>query len=48
MAHNLTRYSQDTKTANLIDYFIANRRLAGSIHDTRVYKIAVIEVKSKD
>ena len=32
----------------LIDYVIVNRRLAGSIQDTRVYRSAVIDVKSKD
>ena len=48
MADKLTRYSRDGKTANLIDYVIVNWRLAGSIQDTRVYKIAVIDVKSKE
>ena len=48
MAHKLTWYSRDGKTANLIDYVIVNRRLAGSIQDTRVYRSAVIDVKSKD
>ena len=36
------------KTATLIDYVIVNRRLAGSIQDTRVDRSAVIDVKSKD
>ena len=44
MAHKLTWYSRDGKTANLI----VNRRLAGSIQETRVYRSAVIAVKSKD
>ena len=48
MAHKLTWYSRDGKTANLIDYVIVNRRLAGSIQDSRVYRSAVIAVKSKD
>ena len=48
MAHKLTWYSRDGKTANFIDYVIVNWRLAGSIHDTKVYKSAVIDVKSKD
>ena len=48
MAHKLTWYSRDGKTANLIDYVIVNRRLAGSIQNTRVYRSAVIDVKSKD
>ena len=47
-AHKLTWYSPDRKTANLIDYVIVNRRLAGSIQDTRVKRSAVIDVKSKD
>ena len=48
MAHKLTWYSRDGKTANLIDYFIVNRRLGGSVQDIRVYRSAVIDVKSKD
>ena len=40
--------SSDGKTANLIDYVIVNRRLAGSIQDTKVYRSAVIDVKIKD
>ena len=48
IAHNLTRYSQDGKKANLTDSVIVNRRLAGSIQDTRVYRCAAINVKSKD
>ena len=48
MAHKLTWYSRDGKTANLIDYVTVNRRLTGSIQDTRVYRSAVIDVKSKD
>jgi len=48
MAHKLTWYLRDGKTANLIDYVILNQRLAGSIQDTRVYRGAVIDVKSKD
>ena len=35
-------------TANLIDYVIGNRSLAESIQDIRVYRSAVIDVKSKD
>ena len=42
MAHKLTLYSRDGKTANLIDYVIVNQILAGSIQDTRVYRSAVI------
>ena len=48
MAYQLTWYSRDGKTANLIDYVIVNQRLAGSIQDTRAYRSAVIDVKSKD
>ena len=48
MAHNLTWCSSDGKTTYLIDYVIVNRRLTGSIKDTRVYRCAVIDVKSKD
>ena len=48
MAHKLTWYTRDGKTANLIDYAIVNQRLAGSIQDTRVYRSGVIDVKSKD
>ena len=48
MTHKLTWYSRDGKTANLIDYVIVNRRLAGLIQNTRVYRSAVIDVKSKD
>ena len=48
MTHKLTWYSRDGKTANLTDNFILNRRLAGSIQDTRVYGSVVIDVKSKD
>ena len=36
MVHKLTRYSRHGKTTTLIDYVIVNRRLAGSIQDTRV------------
>ena len=36
MLHKLTWYTCDGKTANLIDYVIANRRLAGSIYYTRI------------
>ena len=46
--HKLSGYSRDGKIANLIDYVIVNRRLAGSIQDTRVYRSAVIAVKSED
>ena len=45
IAHKLTWYSHDGKTANLGDYAIVNQRLAGSIQDTRVYRSAVIDVK---
>ena len=48
MAHKLTRYSLDGKTANLIYYVIVNRRLARSMQDTRLYRRAVTDVKSKD
>ena len=48
MAHKLKRYSRHGKIANFIDYAIVNRRLAGSIQDTRVYRSAAIDVKSKD
>ena len=48
MAHKLTWYSRDGKTANLNDYVIVNRRLAGSIQDIRVCRSAVIDVKSND
>ena len=48
MAHYLTRYSSDGKTTNLVDGVIVNQKLAGSIQDTRVYRSAVIDVKSKD
>ena len=48
MTYKLTWYSRDGKTVNLIDYVIVNRRLAGSIQDTRVYRGAVIDFKSKD
>ena len=48
MAHKLTWYSRDGNTANLIDYVIVNKRLAGSIQITREYRTAVIDVKIKD
>ena len=48
MAHKLTRYLRDGTAANLIDYFFVNRRVAASIQDTRVYRSAVIDVKSDD
>jgi len=48
MVHKLTRYSRDCKPANLIDYVIVIRRLAGSVQDSRVYRSAVIDVQSKD
>ena len=32
----------------MLYYFIVNRRLAGSIQDTRVYRRSVIDVKSED
>ena len=48
MAHKLTWYSRDGNTANLIDYAMVNRRLAGSIQNTREYSSAVTDVKSKD
>ena len=35
MGHKLKWYSQDGKTANLIDCIIVNQKLAGSIQDTR-------------
>ena len=45
MAYKLTWYSRDSKTANLID---CKPKTLGSIQDTRVYRSAVIDVKSKD
>ena len=48
MAHNVTCYSHDSKTANSIDQVIVNRRLEGSVQDKRVHRSAVIDVKSKD
>ena len=39
MAHKLTCYSDDGKTANLTDYVIVNRRLAGSIQNTMVLQM---------
>ena len=36
MAHKLTWYSHDGKTASSIDHAIVNRRLVGSIQDTRL------------
>ena len=48
MVHKLTWYSRDGKRANLIDFFIVNRLLVGSIQDTRVYRSDVTDVKSKD
>ena len=48
MVHRLTWYSRDGKKGNLIDHVIANRRLAGSTQNIRVYRSAVIDVKSKD
>ena len=48
MARKLTLCSRDGNYANLIDYFVVNGRLAGSTQDTRVYRSAAIDVKSKD
>ena len=48
MANKLTWYSRAGKRANVIDYVIVNRKLAGSIQDIRVDRITVIDVKSKD
>jgi hypothetical protein len=48
MAHKLTWYSLDCKTANLIDYVIVNRRLAGAIQYTRLHGSAVVYVKNKN
>ncbi|XP_065571512.1 craniofacial development protein 2-like [Artemia franciscana] len=50
IAHKLTWFLTDSKTTNLIDYVIVNRRLARSIQHTRevLYSSAVIDVKSKD
>ena len=48
MARKLTWCSRDGNYANLIDYFVVNGRLAGSTQDTRVYRSAAIDVKSKD
>ena len=45
MAHKLTWYSRDGKPANLIDYILVNRKLAGLIQDTRS---VVTDVKSKN
>jgi hypothetical protein len=42
MAHKLTWYLRDGKASDLIDYAILNRRLAGSIQDTRVNWSAVM------
>ena len=36
------------KQQTLLIMLLLNRRLAGSIQDTRVYRIAVIDFKSKD
>ena len=36
--HRLKCYSNDGKRANLIDYLITNRKLAGSIKNARVYR----------
>ena len=47
MTYELTWYSGDDLTANPVDYVVVNRRLAGSVKDTRVYLSAVIDVKSK-
>jgi hypothetical protein len=47
MTHKLSRYSHEGTKTNLIDYVIANRRLTGSVQDTRVYKSVVIDVKNK-
>ena len=44
----MTWYSFDSKPANLVDYVKVNRRLAGSIQCTRVYRGAVVDVKSND
>ena len=45
MAHKLTWYSRDGKTANLIVYVIVNRRLAGSIQDTKVFRGVLLMLK---
>ena len=34
IAHKLTCYSNDCKTANFVDYFIINARLVGKINIT--------------
>ena len=46
MAHKLTRYSHDGKTAKLIDYVIVDQRLTGSIQHTKVISCSGIDVKS--
>ena len=48
MAHNLTWYSRDGTTENIICYVTLKRRLAGSVQDTKVYRSSVIDVKIKD
>ena len=47
MTLKLAFFVHDGKTPNLFDYFIVNRRLAGSIKDTRVRRSAIIDVISK-
>ena len=46
-SHMLTWCSSDGKTTNLIHYVIVNRRLAGSVQDTKVKRSAIIDVKRK-
>ena len=48
MAHGLTRYSNVSKTAHFIDCFIITWSRVGLIKDTRVYRSAAVDVKSKD
>ena len=48
MAHKFGWYSRNGKTENLIDCVITSRRLAGAIHYTRIYRSAVIDLKSAD
>ena len=48
MTHKFTWLPYDGgKTTNLIDYAVVNQKLAVSKQDTRVYKRAFIDVKSK-
>ena len=48
MNHKLTWHSRDGKTAHPVDFPIVNQRLAGSIQYTRIYRSAVINIKSNE